>query len=206
MKTFTALVVACLVFAAARVPVQSPGSAKIADKVAAQARPFRLDEVKLLDGPFRDAMIRDQEYLLSLDEDRLLHTFRLTAGLPTTAQPLGGWELPDVELRGHAVGHYLSAVSIMYASTGDARFKRRADSLVAEFAKVQAAESTKFHPGLPLGVSRRALRSRGRAAARVGAVLHHPQDHGGPARRVSPGRQRAGAGGAEEAGRLGGCA
>ena len=147
MKTFTALVVACLVFAAARVPVQSPVSTKIADKVAAQARPFRLDEVKLLDGPFRDAMIRDQEYLLSLDEDRLLHTFRLTAGLPTTAQPLGGWELPDVELRGHAVGHYLSAVSIMYASTGDARFKRRADSLVAEFAKVQAAESTKFHPG-----------------------------------------------------------
>ena len=48
------------------------------------------------EGPFRDAMIRDQEYLLSLDEARLLHTFRLTAGLPTTAQPLGGWELERV--------------------------------------------------------------------------------------------------------------
>jgi len=147
MKTFTALAVACLVVAAARVPAQYPVAMKVADTVAAQARPFRLDEVRLLEGPFRDAMIRDQEYLLSLDQDRLLHTFRLTAGLPTTAQPLGGWELPDVELRGHAVGHYLSAVSIMYASTGDARFKRRADSLVAEFAKVQAAESAKFHPG-----------------------------------------------------------
>jgi len=147
MKTFTALAVAILVIAAARVPAQYPVPLKITDKVAAAAVPFRLDEVRLLDGPFRDAMIRDQEYLLSLDENRLLHTFRLTAGLPSTAQPLGGWEAPDVELRGHAVGHYLSAVSIMYASTGDARFKARADGLVAQFAIVQDAESKTFHPG-----------------------------------------------------------
>jgi len=147
MKTFTALAVAILVIAAARVPAQYPVPLKITDKVAAAAVPFRLEEVRLLDGPFRDAMIRDQEYLLSLDEDRLLHTFRLTAGLPSTAQPLGGWEAPDVELRGHAVGHYLSAVSIMYASTGDARFKARADGLVAQFAIVQEAESKTFHPG-----------------------------------------------------------
>jgi uncharacterized protein len=147
MKTFTALAVAILVIAAARVPAQYPVPLKIADKVAAAAVPFRLEEVRLLDGPFRDAMIRDQEYLLGLDEDRLLHTFRLTAGLPSTAQPLGGWEAPDVELRGHAVGHYLSAVSIMYASTGDARFKARADGLVAQFAIVQEAESKTFHPG-----------------------------------------------------------
>ena len=147
MKTFTALAVAILVIAAARVPAQYPVPLKITDKVAAGALPFRLEEVRLLEGPFRDAMIRDQEYLLSLDEDRLLHTFRLTAGLPSTAQPLGGWEAPDVELRGHAVGHYLSAVSIMYASTGDARFKARADGLVAQFAIVQDAESKTFHPG-----------------------------------------------------------
>jgi DUF1680 family protein len=120
---------------------------RVADKITLKAIPFDLQDVRLLDGPFRDAMIRDQEYLLSLDQDRLLHNFRVTAGLPSTAEPLGGWEAPDVELRGHAVGHYLSAVSIMYASTGDERFKQRADSLVAEFAKIQAAESTKFHPG-----------------------------------------------------------
>src|SRR6516165_7210375 len=120
---------------------------RVPDKVALKALPCDLKDVRLLDGPFRDAMIRDQEYLLSLDQDRLLHNFRVTAGLPSTAEPLGGWEAPDVELRGHAVGHYLSAVSIMYASTGDERFKQRADRLVAEFAKIQAAESTKFHPG-----------------------------------------------------------
>ncbi|HEX6464001.1 MAG TPA: beta-L-arabinofuranosidase domain-containing protein, partial [Vicinamibacterales bacterium] len=145
MKTFLAAAAIVLVFVAAHA-AQYPGPMKVADKIILKAIPFALQDVRLLDGPFRDAMIRDQQYLLSLDQDRLLHNFRVTAGLPSTAQPLGGWEAPDVELRGHAVGHYLSAVSIMYASTGDERFKQRADSLVAEFAKVQAAESEKFHP------------------------------------------------------------
>ncbi len=145
MKTALLLLTVVLVAFSAR--YSAPGSDRVPDKIALKAVPFALQDVRLLDGPFRDAMIRDQTYLLSLDQDRLLHNFRLTAGLPSTAQPLGGWEAPDVELRGHAVGHYLSAVSIMYASTGDARFKTRADSLVAAFAKVQAAESAKFHPG-----------------------------------------------------------
>src|SRR5262252_9906120 len=96
---------------------------KVPDKIQPKALPFELGSVRLLDGPFRDAMLRDQRYLLSLDTDRMLHNFRVTAGLPSTAKPLGGWEAPDVELRGHSVGHYLSAVLIMYASTGDERFK-----------------------------------------------------------------------------------
>src|SRR5437867_7236187 len=132
MKALTAIAAVLLVCLAARTPAQYPVPMKVADKVTPKAVPFRLQDVKLLDGPFRDAMIRDQEYLLSLDQDRLLHNFRATAGLPSSAQPLGGWEAPDVELRGHAIGHYLSAVSLMYASTGDARFRQRADSLVAE--------------------------------------------------------------------------
>src|SRR5579872_4841666 len=147
MKIITAVAVAFLVFVAAHAAGQYPGAPKVADKITLKALPFDLQDVRLLDGPFRDAMIRDQAYLLSLDQDRLLHNFRVTAGLPSTAQPLGGWEAPDVELRGHAVGHYLSAASIMYASTGDDRFKQRADAIVAGFAQVQEAESKEFHPG-----------------------------------------------------------
>ena len=112
-----------------------------------KAEPFPLTDVRLLDGPFKQAMQLDGEYLLSLDPDRLLHNFRVTAGLPSTAQPLGGWEAPVVELRGHTVGHYLSALALMYASTGDERFKSRADAMVAELAKVQDAEAQRFHPG-----------------------------------------------------------
>jgi DUF1680 family protein len=118
------------------------------DVVTLKAHPFALRQVRLLDGPFHDAMTRDRQYLLSLDSDRLLHTFRVTAGLGSSAKPLGGWEAPGVELRGHTLGHYLSACSIMYASTGNAELKARAEKIVAELAKVQQAMPSRgFHPG-----------------------------------------------------------
>ena len=121
--------------------------ARVPDKVAAKVQPFDLADVRLLDGPFHDAMLRDQQYLLAIDPDRLLHTFRVNAGLPSSAKPLGGWEAPDVELRGHSLGHYLSALALMYRSTADARFKSRADALVTELGKLQQAMAAKFHSG-----------------------------------------------------------
>jgi DUF1680 family protein len=147
VKRLKSIVVA-LTFAAAALSA-SPDArpAAVADAAVLRAVPFPLDEVRLLDGPFRRAMQLDQQYLLSLEPDRLLHNFRVTAGLPSTAKPLGGWEAPDVELRGHAVGHYLSALALMYVATGDAGFKARADLMVAELAKVQAAEAKEFHSG-----------------------------------------------------------
>ncbi len=121
---------------------------KVQDKIPSAAHPFELSDVRLLDGPFREAMLLDQKYLLELDSDRLLHNFRVTAGLPSTAQPLGGWEDPKGELRGHSVGHYLSGLALMYASTGDARFKDKGNGIVAELAKVQEAMPSKgFNKG-----------------------------------------------------------
>jgi DUF1680 family protein len=113
---------------------------------AAEAFPLR--DVRILEGPFRDAQQRDLAYLLSLEPDRLLHTFRLNAGLPTSAKPYGGWEAPDVELRGHSLGHYLTACALMYEATGDERLKRRALALVTELRKVQEAlPSRGMHAG-----------------------------------------------------------
>ena len=110
--------------------------------IVPKAQPFPLQQVRLLDGPFRDAMVRDENYLLSLDCDRLLYNFRVNAQLPAEARPYGGWEAPACELRGHSVGHYLSACSLMFASTGDARFKERVDKIVAGFAECQSALAT----------------------------------------------------------------
>lgn len=107
--------------------------------VALKAMPFDLSDVRLLEGPFKRAMERDAQYLLDLDPDRLLHTFRVNAGLPSSAKPLGGWEAPNVELRGHFIGHYLSACALMYASTGDERMKQRAALMVRELGKCQEA-------------------------------------------------------------------
>ncbi len=123
------------------------GAAPVQEKVPLAVRPFPLTEVRLLEGPFLDAMRRDQAYLLQLDLDRLLHTFRRNAGLLSSATPLGGWEAPDVELRGHSLGHFLTASALMYVATGDARFKARADQVVAQLAAIQEALARRGNAG-----------------------------------------------------------
>jgi len=126
----------------------SPVGAADPKPVDIKVKPFDLRQVQLLDGPFKDAMERDRKYLLELDADQLLHNFRVTAGLPSKAEPLGGWEAPKCELRGHCVGHYLSACALMYRSTGDEKLKAKADYIVAELAKCQQAMPAKgFNKG-----------------------------------------------------------
>ncbi|MBN2409743.1 MAG: glycoside hydrolase family 127 protein [Candidatus Aminicenantes bacterium] len=118
---------------------KTPRPEKIQPLVPIAVRPFPLQNVRLLDGPFKQAMDRNTRYLRDLDPDRLLHTFRLNAGLPSAAQPLGGWEEPKVELRGHFVGHFLTACALTYAAGGDEALRRKASALVAELAKCQKA-------------------------------------------------------------------
>ena len=118
---------------------QVSGTGGAMQVIELKARPFDLKQVDLLDGPFKDAMERDRRYLHELDPDRLLHTWRINAGLPSNAKPLGGWEKPDCEVRGHTLGHYLSACGLMYSSTGDEELKEKADAIVAELAKCQEA-------------------------------------------------------------------
>jgi len=85
------------------------------------ATPFPLEDVRILDPDL--LRIRDQtvNYLLALDSDRLLYNFRVNAKLPSSAEPLYNRESPTNGWRGHYVGHFLSACSQMYASTGDAQ-------------------------------------------------------------------------------------
>ncbi|HEY3853210.1 MAG TPA: beta-L-arabinofuranosidase domain-containing protein [Verrucomicrobiae bacterium] len=110
---------------------------KISPVVPMAVSAFPLEDVRLLDGPFKHAMELDGAYLLSLDPDRLVRNFRINAGLPTHAEPLGGWEAPDCELRGHFVGHYLSACAQMFAATGDARFKEKGEVVIRSLAECQ---------------------------------------------------------------------
>jgi hypothetical protein len=116
---------------------------------------FDLRDVRLLDGPFRDAQERDARYLLSLEPDRLLHNFRANAGLAPKAAVYGGWESEEpwvgIRCHGHTLGHYLSAVAMMYASTGDARFKERADYVAAELRACQRARGDGLVTAFPDG-------------------------------------------------------
>src|ERR1700721_469247 len=109
-------------------------------KVNWKAEPFSMTEVRLLPSFWKDTMELDRSYLYSLPNDRLAYNFRVTAGLPTDADPLGGWEAPDFELRGHYVGHYLSSCALLHASTGDAPVAAKANDLVAILAECQAKD------------------------------------------------------------------
>jgi hypothetical protein len=101
------------------------------------ARPLPLSAVRLTGGPLKRAQDLTADYLLKLEPDRMMAYYRKRAGLEPRAQGYGGWDGDGRNLTGHIAGHYLSAVSLMYAATGDARFKERADHIVREMKEVQ---------------------------------------------------------------------
>lgn len=117
-----------------------------ASKAAPTLEAFPLTDVRLLEGPFLEAQKRDEAYLLKLEANRLLHNFRVNAGLEPKAPVYGGWESvqtwADIRAQGHTLGHYLTAASLMYASTGDDELKRRVDYIIAELNECQDAGKT----------------------------------------------------------------
>jgi len=125
---------------------QHKDAVKVTTKIPVKAYSFDLQDVKLLDSRFKQNMDREGQWMLSLPVERLLHSFYVNAGMFTDKKssptkmpkPLGGWEELDMELRGHSVGHLLSGLSFQYASTGNAVFKKKIDSLVSGLAEVQA--------------------------------------------------------------------
>jgi uncharacterized protein len=98
-----------------------------------------LSHIRLTGGP----LLRRQELhrilLRHYDVDRLLHNFRVSAGIQTSASPMEGWESPGCGLRGHFTGHYLSATACMFASTGDTVLRDRCEALVSGLAQCQDA-------------------------------------------------------------------
>ncbi|WOH00509.1 hypothetical protein DCAR_0519874 [Daucus carota subsp. sativus] len=84
------------------------------------------------------------EYLLLLDVDRLVWSFRKTAGLSAPGVAYGGWEAPDCELRGHFVGHYLSASTLMWASTHNDTLKKKMFAVVSALYECQNKVGTGY--------------------------------------------------------------
>ncbi|XP_027343409.1 uncharacterized protein LOC113855979 [Abrus precatorius] len=109
-----------------------------------------LHDVRLQEGSIHaQAQQTNLEYLLMLDVDRLLWSFRKTAGLPTPGIPYGGWEDPKMEIRGHFVGHYLSASALMWASTHNDSLKKKMSALVANLSLCQKKIGTGYLSAFP---------------------------------------------------------
>lgn len=123
----------------AQYPGQNEDLMKVKVMVPLKAEAFDYSDVRLLDGPYKQAMEIDQKWLKTADVDRFLHSFYVTAGLRTDARAFGGWESLDTELRGHSTGHMMSALALMYAQTGDVQYKEKGEKFVAGLAECQSA-------------------------------------------------------------------
>ncbi len=111
--------------------------------------PFSLSEVRLNSSWIKQREALNTAYLHQLDPERLLHNFRVNAGLPSTAKPLEGWESPGCGLRGHFVGHYLSACASLIAEDADTLLSHRINYIIDELAVCQQKQGGKYLSAFP---------------------------------------------------------
>jgi DUF1680 family protein len=125
------------------IPVQTQAQSSL--------RAFKLQQVALLPGVFKNAQQTDMAYMLALDPDRLLAPYLTEAGLTPKKKSYGNWE--NTGLDGHIGGHYLSALSNMYASNRDAEMNRRLDYMLAQLKRCQDKIGSGYLGGTPGGTA-----------------------------------------------------
>lgn len=109
---------------------------------------FPLGQVKLLEGPFKHACDLNVQILLQYDVDRLLAPFLKEAGLQPKGESFPNWEGLD----GHVGGHYLSALAIHYAATGNVDCKKRMEYMISELKRCQQKHADGYVGGVPDGM------------------------------------------------------
>jgi DUF1680 family protein len=140
--------------------VQTP--ANRGSSVANELQPVPIGGVKLLPGPFLDRAKLNRDYVASLKDENLLQNFYFEAGLwnPTFRMTeMGGrsrgedvhwgWESPTCQLRGHFLGHWLSAAAYIARSTSDAEVAGKAERVVSELARVQQVNGGRWAASIP---------------------------------------------------------
>ena len=122
-------------------------------------KPAEKGSVKILPGVFRERMDVNRRYLLELDSNCLLQNFYLEAGIilpglqvvddPTTANLHWGWEAPTCQLRGHFLGHWLSAAAKLIAADGEPELRVKLDKIVSELARCQELNGGEWVGSIP---------------------------------------------------------
>ncbi|MGO4501087.1 beta-L-arabinofuranosidase domain-containing protein, partial [Paenibacillus sp. 2RAB27] len=113
---------------------------------SAKIKNFDIEQVDVTDPYYVNAFNKEVEYLLKLDPDRLLSGFRTVAGLPKKAELYNGWEGNWSYLRGHTLGHYMTALSQAYKqtinnTTLNTQIKSKIDYIISELKACQNASS-----------------------------------------------------------------
>ena len=113
-------------------------SLKGAAQLSTQVESFPISSVRLTTSPFKHAEDMDIQYLLGINPDRLLAPYLKEAGLVPKAENYTNWE--NTGLDGHIGGHYVSALSYMYAATGNMEIKGRLDYMISELQRCQDSD------------------------------------------------------------------
>lgn len=129
--------------------------------------PFPLQQVRLLPSRWQDNVRRDSAWICSLTAQQMLHSFRTTAGVYSAYEggydgfeKMGGWESLDCDLRGHVIGHLLSAFAYAYASTGHEIYRLKGDSLVQGIRECQRMIGTGYVSAFPEGLIDRNIQGK----------------------------------------------
>ena len=116
-------------------------------------------DVQMLPGLFQRRMKLNEEYLMELDPGCLLQNFYIEAGIippggqvindPDKAKMHWGWEAPSCQLRGHFLGHWLSAAAKLCAGGDKPELRARVDHIVEELAKCQEMNGGEWVGSIP---------------------------------------------------------
>lgn len=137
---------------------------KAEEQIERKPESFALSSIRLLDGPFKHACDLNVDVLLQYDVDRLLAPFFKEAGLQPKAESFPNW----IDLDGHIGGHYLSAMAIHYAATGNQQCEERMEYMISELKKCQDAHGNGYLGGQPGALDKvynRIKEGNGKAAA-----------------------------------------
>lgn len=139
----------------------------VKNRVETKADAFPLSDVRLLPSRWRDNLVRDSAWVMSIPVPTLVHSFQVTAGVFAGREggymavaKLGGWESLDSDLRGHDIGHLTSALALLYAATGEECFRQKGDSIVTALREVQQAHGNGYLSAFPEGLIDRNLNGK----------------------------------------------
>lgn len=120
---------------------------------------FENGTVKLSDGIFKERENTNRNYLLELKNKNLLQNFYLQAGVPLENAGIlndlnnvdmhFGWESTSCQLRGHFLGHWLSAASMLYATYKDNELLNRINQIINELEHLQELNGGKWIGSIP---------------------------------------------------------